>query len=279
MSDPDSFSWPFNGDAYQRRIWKFNSIVVQSVVWSAAKLWTSRPLNGKILYHADRLTSLLDERCEERKKKGYNKRPLITISNHRCCADDPLIWGVLLRWRHILYGQMRWIPAAAELTFTNPAYSFVFGHGQCVPVVRGRGVYQKGIDFCVDRLNEGQWVHVFPEGKVNIDDTRRLKWGIGRMIADCEVVPDVIPIWFTGMDRILPNKSPYRPRIGQTVIAFVGEPIKMEQLVVEWKKETSDSVHLRKKITDYLEVEFWQLKERATSHQQKLLGISRNTGG
>ena len=39
--------------------------------------------------------------------------------------------------------------------------------------------------------------------------------GVGRMIADSHVVPDVIPIWLIDMDHILPNKRPYIPQIGQ----------------------------------------------------------------
>ncbi len=38
------------------------------------------------------------------------------------------------------------------------------------PTVRlyciGDGVYQQGVNYCVDLLNEGKWIHVFPEGEL-----------------------------------------------------------------------------------------------------------------
>ena len=42
--------------------------------------------------------------------------------------------------------------------------------------------------------------------------------GIGRIIMDSNIVPDVIPIWLFGMDEILPNKRPYIPKVGQVLV-------------------------------------------------------------
>ncbi|KAF2347923.1 Phospholipid/glycerol acyltransferase [Trinorchestia longiramus] len=119
-----------------------------------------------------------------------NKRPLdqplITVSNHHSCLDDPLLYGVL-PWQSLWSAQcMRWSLAAHDVLFTRRFHSWFFSAGKCVPCIRGEGVFQHGMDFCCSRLREGCWVHIFPEGKVNEKhETMRLKWGIGRLVYDC----------------------------------------------------------------------------------------------
>lgn len=71
----------------------------------------------------------------------------------------------LIKMRYIFRDHLRWVPTAAEICFTNPFTSFIFGEGNCVPVVRGAGVYQQGLDLCINRLNDNRWVHFFPEGE------------------------------------------------------------------------------------------------------------------
>ena len=95
--------------------------------------------------------------------------------------------------------RFRWILAANDILFTNSIFSLIFSLGRCIPTIRGGGVYQEAVDFCIEKLNVGEWVHVFPEGRVNMaKENIRLKWGVGRLIFESKITPIVIPIWHLG---------------------------------------------------------------------------------
>lgn len=134
--------------------------------------------------------------------------------------------------------------------------------GKCIPVVRGGGVYQPAVDLCIEKLGLGDWVHIFPEGKVNMTKEKmRFKWGIGRIIYEAPKLPIIIPIWHIGMDSILANEPPYYLRFGKKVTMNIGKPIDLSDLIQRLKDNKVTEPEARKVITDKIQDEMMVLKE------------------
>lgn len=199
--------------------------------------------------------------------------PLITVSNHHSCFDDPGLWGVLDALVLARHGRMRWSLAAHDICFTSALHAYFFSLGKCVPVVRGAGVHQPALDFCGERLARGEWVHVFPEGRVNVAKERvRLKWGVGRLVAECARPPLIVPLWHEGMDQVLPNREPYLLHFRRRVFLHVGEPIQVHHLLDRLRKANASEEETRKAITDQIQEELFGLRERAHALIRRTLG-------
>lgn len=164
-------------------------------------------------------------------ERQASNRGLLTYCNHISVLDEPTIWGTLPPSTFRNPRTVRWTLGASDIMFTNPLLSRFFRNGQCIETLRGGGIHQKAIDESISKLSSGDWVHLFPEGYVNVSTStrlRRFKWGISRMLLEAEKMPVVVPIWITGFDKMMPEpreKPKWLPRFGNDVTINFGEPI------------------------------------------------------
>ncbi|KAL9915021.1 tafazzin homolog isoform X1 [Glossina fuscipes] len=199
--------------------------------------------------------------------------PLVTVSNHYSCFDDPGLWGVLPMRYVCNTFKIRWSLAAHDICFTNIYHSLFFMYGKCIPIIRGNGVHQSAVDVCIQKLKLGEWVHVFPEGKVNMTkEEMRLKWGVGRIIYESPRVPIILPMWHEGMDSVLPNTEPYYLKFGKKVTLNVGKPIDMNDFIEDLKFRGVKEIVARKLITDKIQDVFHKLRlETEELHRNRFL--------
>ncbi|CAF4579539.1 unnamed protein product [Rotaria sp. Silwood1] len=259
---PLLFNWPF--PEKPTRYYKALSTVTIGLVGTLSRLWMKYITSVRI-ENGDIIRNAVLHRDP--------KRPLITTANHHSCLDDPLLFGGLMPYR-VFWNrqQMRWSLGADDIVFTVKSHQRFFSLGKTIPVKRGDGVYQQPMDFALEQINQGDWVHIFPEAKVNLTkELMRLKWGVGRLIAEAKICPLVVPFYHLGMDSVLPNVEPYVPKMGQKVSIYVGEPLILDDLVEKMKKENQSLQEIRKAVTDRIQFEFAKLKSKCEElHREHL---------
>ncbi|KAL6310233.1 acyltransferase-domain-containing protein [Sparassis latifolia] len=183
------------------------------------------------------IENLLAALQSEERNQG---RGVVTISNHISTLDEPVVWGILPARCYFNSRMTRWTLGASDIMFTNPAFSSFFRNGQVLETFRGSGIFQPAVDTAAKKLNEGEWVHLFGEGKVNqpvIDGfphLLRFKWGVGRILMEAVIPPVIIPMWLEGFDKLMPEGRPsplkFFPRPGADLSITFGKPIDDDEI-------------------------------------------------
>lgn len=168
------------------------------------------------------------------------------------------------------------------------------------------------MDFALDLLKSNQYLHIFPQGRVvedpdlNVNATAlsqlpieeqmklitlrdgdhhkeyQLKWGLARIILDfltTDPSPDkhllILPFFHIGMHHILPNATPYVPRMGATVTVSVREagPIKFDMKFLNkiCNGDRISTKEKRKRIMAFLEHELKLLKITTLKYRQSII--------
>lgn len=240
-----------------------------------------------------------------RRSKG---RPLLTVSNHQSVLDDPGLWAVLLPYWRIRPEQFRWSICTHDVFFASKFLQPMFGAGNVMPLNRTGSWEQPLFQRFHEKLVGGSWCHVFPEGRVWQNwrfqgKEARLgpfKPGVGKLIAHCPQGKDpiVIPMFHTGMDRVVPEvvleaaaavsarrkKKPskpqsYVPRTGNRIRYYVGQPMDFSAKIAAFRKKypgkldawngvSEESVHLYFEITQDIREKVLELEAEARRDEQ-----------
>ena len=156
----------------------------------------------------------------------------MTVANHQSTLDDPMFQSALLplslRWD---WGgrRMRWGFCTEEICFSSPGVAAFMGMGRALPITRGGSIHQKALATVQNKVNAGEWVHLYPEARIWQEHGTPLrdaqgrwcsasgrcgepwtkvgpfKWGIGKVVANAAVTPIVLPYFHQGMAYVRPQ--------------------------------------------------------------------------
>eukprot|EP01026_Neomeris_dumetosa_P081466 TRINITY_DN9160_c0_g1_i14.p1 TRINITY_DN9160_c0_g1~~TRINITY_DN9160_c0_g1_i14.p1 ORF type:complete len:420 (-),score=32.96 TRINITY_DN9160_c0_g1_i14:418-1629(-) len=199
--------------------------------------------------------------------------PLITVSNHVSAVDDPaVLTAVIPVWTVFRQDVLRWSMCAKDRCFKYAMLNPLFKWAKTLPIERGKGLDQPGVIAAQEYLNQGDWVHMFPEGTRTKDGKiQNLKKGVGKLIRSCTTTPLIVPIIHTGMDKLFPKGSKI-PVPFQEIRVIIGDPIDVQDILqtapnAGWD-EDEVSMIISKRIELHMKVIHAQLHENAQEEAQ-----------
>lgn len=152
------------------------------------------------------------------------KPPWILMSNHMSLLDD-LFLGPLIFFPKALTGY-RYIPfhSPEEQNFyRSKLIAWFMKTTKSIPVIRGRGIYQEGMNRLVQAVKRGGVLHIYPEGtRSRSGNIGGAKTGVARLVYETGAA--VVPMYHQGLERVLPIGSGI-PRIGRKIRVAIGEPL------------------------------------------------------
>ena len=70
--------------------------------------------------------------------------------------DDPLLFGLLPFQLAFSPSSLRWGLGAHNVCFKKPSHGTFCALSKIIPVIRGDGVYQRGVDMILEKMDKGK---------------------------------------------------------------------------------------------------------------------------
>eukprot|EP01086_Lenisia_limosa_P013421 TRINITY_DN4252_c0_g1_i1.p1 TRINITY_DN4252_c0_g1~~TRINITY_DN4252_c0_g1_i1.p1 ORF type:complete len:258 (+),score=32.54 TRINITY_DN4252_c0_g1_i1:106-774(+) len=156
---------------------------------------------------------------------------------HRAEGDDPLVIVAIHRFFDFFHpGRIRWGIGDRKLLFESKLAPF-FRAGKVLPITRQGGVEQKDMLAPISKLDNGEWVNIFPEGYVKVQQNTlgmmTIRPGVSRLILDSKVPPVVVPLCHLGTGHMKPLYK--RAAWGRRLDILSGAPIKVDDICKEYQ--------------------------------------------
>ncbi|CAI5523401.1 unnamed protein product [Closterium sp. Naga37s-1] len=151
--------------------------------------------------------------------------PMLRLPVRR--IDDPLLWGGQRGLRIRDPKLCRWTLTASEICFTGLLDSYIFRIGKSIPVSRNQGVFQPGMDEALLRLQQGDWLNIFPEARIiqQHGPIPRLKWGLASLLDRlCPSLPPpiLLCVGHSGLERVSGLLDRLCPSLPPPILLCVG---------------------------------------------------------
>lgn len=208
---------------------------------------------------------------------------LITVSNHTSTIDDPFVISAMVPWsyfwtEHRHHG-VRWALCAKEICYINQFLGQFFQSGKTLAIERGKGLNQPVMRVAAQRVARGDWLHVFPEGRVGYAGTMgAFKWGIGKIVCDSirsgQQLPLILPFYHSGLADILP-KGTMAPRPGNEVTINVGSLIDVSDLAPRCNCEGNELQQAWKEITSRIEDAMRHLESQSVPNKSQMPRVDK----
>lgn len=210
----------------------FSTALIIGTVGAFSKIFM-KTLNTVHEYHMELLYNFIEYRSKS--------RGLLTFSNHQSVMDDPFLLASILPSRILLNPDiMRWGLCSIDICFQNALVSRTLRLGKAMPIQRRGGISQSFLRTAADKLSNGDWVHIFPEGRIRQYGMGYAKRGVGKLLAMTfeahRGLPLVLPMYHEGIEQVMPQGPQSNelqcsvPKVGKQMFVMAGEPLDLTHI-------------------------------------------------